>query len=107
MTGGFAYVLDEANRFVDRYNSELVEICRINSESMEAYRVHLRGVIVEYVSETASAWGQHILDNFDDYIGKFWMIKPKAASLRIHSSFLMWVVRTRAKKTLLSGALRL
>jgi glutamate synthase (NADPH/NADH) large chain len=81
MTGGFAYVLDEANRFVDRYNSELVEMCRINSESMEAYRAHLRGNIVEYVAETSSAGGQHILDNFDDYIGKFWMIKPKAASL--------------------------
>ena len=81
MTGGFAYVLDEANRFVDRYNSELVEMCRITSESMEAYRAHLRGNIQEFVTETGSAWGQHILDNFDDYIGKFWMIKPKAASL--------------------------
>jgi glutamate synthase (NADPH/NADH) large chain len=56
-------------------------MCRINSESMEAYRANLRGNIVEYVAETGSAWGQHILDNFDDYIGKFWMIKPKAASL--------------------------
>ncbi|AKH70497.1 glutamate synthase family protein [Spongiibacter sp. IMCC21906] len=81
MTGGFAYVLDEAHRFFDRYNSELVEICRINSESMEAYRAHLRGNISEFVAETDSQWGQHILDNFDDYIGKFWMIKPKAASL--------------------------
>ncbi|QQD18971.1 glutamate synthase large subunit [Spongiibacter nanhainus] len=81
MTGGFAYVLDEANCFVDRYNSELVEICRITSEPLEAYRAHLRGNIEEYVAETGSAWGQHILDNFDDYIGKFWMIKPKAASL--------------------------
>jgi glutamate synthase (NADPH/NADH) large chain len=81
MTGGFAYVLDEANRFVDRYNSELVEMCRITSENMEAYRAHLRGIIQEFVAETGSVWGQHILDNFDDYIGKFWMIKPKAASL--------------------------
>jgi len=81
MTGGFAYVLDEENTFVDRYNSELVEICRITSESLEAYRAHLRGNIEEFVEETGSAWGQHILDNFDDYIGKFWMIKPKAASL--------------------------
>ena len=81
MTGGFAYVLDMENTFVDRYNSELVEICRITSEAMEAYRVHLRGNIEEFVAETGSAWGQHLLDNFDDYIAKFWMIKPKAASL--------------------------
>jgi glutamate synthase (NADPH/NADH) large chain len=81
MTGGFAYVLDLDRAFVDRYNNELVEICRINSESFEAYRNHLRGVIREFTAETGSAWGQQILDNFSDYIGKFWMVKPKAANL--------------------------
>lgn len=81
MTGGFAYVLDEDYRFVDRYNSELVEITRINSEALEAHRHHLRGNISEFVRETGSAWGQHILDNFSDYVGKFWMVKPKAANL--------------------------
>ncbi len=81
MTGGFAYVLDLEHRFVDRYNSELVEICRITSESMEAYRAHLRANIREHVAETGSAWGAEILDNFSDYASKFWMVKPKAASL--------------------------
>jgi glutamate synthase (NADPH/NADH) large chain len=81
MTGGFAYVLDLAGNFVDKYNSELVEICRINNEAMEAYRNHLRRNIVEFVRETQSAWGQEILDNFTDYLGKFWMVKPKAANL--------------------------
>ena len=81
MTGGFAYVLDLEHRFVDRYNSELVEICRITSESMEAYRAHLRANIQEHVAETGSAWGAEILDNFSDYASKFWMVKPKAASL--------------------------
>jgi len=81
MTGGFAYVLDEANDFVDRYNHELVDIHRINTEALEAHRNHLRSVIEEFTQETESAWGQHLLDNFDDYIGKFWLVKPKAASL--------------------------
>jgi glutamate synthase (NADPH/NADH) large chain len=81
MTGGFAYVLDEANDFVDRYNHELVDIHRINTEALEAHRNHLRTVIEEFVKETESAWGQYLLDNFDDYIGKFWLVKPKAASL--------------------------
>ena len=31
--------------------------------------------------ETGSVWGQHLLDNFADYVGKFWLIKPKAAEL--------------------------
>ncbi|ARU54885.1 glutamate synthase subunit alpha [Oleiphilus messinensis] len=81
MTGGFAYVLDLENTFVDKYNHELVEIHRISSEPMEAYRNHLRSVIEEHVTETGSEWGQQILDNFDDYTGRFWLVKPKAASL--------------------------
>ena len=82
MTGGFAYVLDQDNTFFDRYNNELVELERINAEDMEAYRNHLVGVITEFVAETGSDWGQHILDNFADFCGKFWLVKPKAASLQ-------------------------
>lgn len=81
MTGGFAYVLDESKDFVDRYNHELVDIHRIDTEALEAHRNHLRSIISEFTRETESAWGQHLLDNFDDYIRKFWLVKPKAASL--------------------------
>ncbi len=81
MTGGFAYVLDRNNRFVDRYNHELVDIVRVNTEQLEAHRNHLRGVIREFVEETGSAWGQELLDQFDRYISSFWLVKPKAASI--------------------------
>jgi glutamate synthase (NADPH/NADH) large chain len=49
MTGGFAYVLDQQRNFIDRYNSELVEIHRVSSEYMEAHRTHLREIIAEHV----------------------------------------------------------
>ena len=81
MTGGFAYVLDQENTFVDKYNHELVDIHRISNEETEGHRNHLRSVLKEYIEETGSAWGQEILDNFDNFIGKFWLVKPKAASL--------------------------
>ena len=81
MTGGFAYVLDLENTFADKYNRELVDIHRIGIESMEGYRDHLFRVIERFVDETHSAWGAELLDNFDDYVGKFWLVKPKAASL--------------------------
>ena len=81
MTGGFAYVLDMDRNFVDKYNHELVDIHRIHTESMEQYRNHLRSVIIEFVRETGSAWGQEIIDNLEDYIGSFWLVKPKAAGL--------------------------
>lgn len=79
MTGGFAYVLDLENTFVDKYNHELVEIQRIHSSYMEEYRHHLHGIIEEYCRETNSDWGWELLDDYMDYIGKFWMVKPKAA----------------------------
>jgi glutamate synthase (NADPH/NADH) large chain len=81
MTGGFAYVLDRQNNFHDRFNSELVEICRISKEEFEAYRHHLRSVIAEYVGETGSSWGREIVENFHDYVRRFWLVKPKAANL--------------------------
>ena len=81
MTGGLAFVLDEDRGFIDRYNSELVEIHRVAAESMEAHRHFLRDNIREFVTETGSEWGAHLLENFEDYVGKFWLVKPKAADI--------------------------
>ncbi len=80
MTGGFAYVYDPEHRFAERINAD-VEIARIGTEQMEAYRNHLRSVIEEFVQETGSARGQAILDDFAGAIGDFWLVKPRAASL--------------------------
>ena len=81
MTGGFAYVLDRDRSFIDKYNSELVEIHRVSAEYMEPYRNHLRSNIREFAAETQSEWGAYLLENFEDYVGKFWLVKPKAADL--------------------------
>ncbi|MBJ9977346.1 glutamate synthase large subunit [Pseudomonas sp. S75] len=82
MTGGFAYVLDQDNTFVDKLNHELVEIQRISGEAMEAYRSHLARVLAEYVEETGSEWGRELCENLDDYVRRFWLVKPKAANLK-------------------------
>jgi len=82
MTGGFAYVLDQDNSFFDKLNHELVELQRISGEAMEAYRSHLTQVLTEYVAETASVWGAEVLEDLDNHIRRFWLVKPKAASLR-------------------------
>ncbi|MES2624110.1 MAG: glutamate synthase large subunit [Pseudomonadota bacterium] len=88
MTGGFAYVLDLNKDFVDKYNHELVEVHRIRNEGMEEYRNHLRSVIEEFVEETGSAWGKQILENYLDYLRSFWLVKPKAASLKMLLSYV-------------------
>jgi glutamate synthase (NADPH/NADH) large chain len=81
MTGGFAYVLDEKRGFVDRYNHELIDINRILAEHMEAHQHYLKSVIQDHVEATGSQWGRHILEEFRDYLGKFWLVKPKAADI--------------------------
>ncbi|MDH3635723.1 MAG: glutamate synthase large subunit [Gammaproteobacteria bacterium] len=79
MTGGIAYVLDLDRNFIDRVNKELIDIHRIADESMESHRVYLQAAINEYVEETRSEWGQYILENFNHFQRKIWMVKPKAA----------------------------
>ncbi|HTT03055.1 MAG TPA: glutamate synthase large subunit [Steroidobacteraceae bacterium] len=80
-TGGFAYVLDLERDFVDRYNHELIDISRIHAEAMQSHLQHLQGLIEQHVLETGSSWGEEILNDFRTYIGKFWVVKPKAASI--------------------------
>ena len=82
MTGGFAYVLDMDNSFVDKYNHELVNIHRVTNEEMEGHRSYLRSVIREFVQETGSPWGAEILDDFEGIVRRFWLVTPKAADLQ-------------------------
>ncbi len=81
MTGGFAYVLDLERSFVDCYNHELVDIVRISPEGMEHYMQHLRSLIARHVKLTGSAWGRQLQDDFRGVLQRFWLVKPKAASL--------------------------
>ncbi len=80
-TGGFAYVLDLDRDFVDRYNHELIDIHRITPEGMQTSLQHLQHLIERHVAETGSVWGEEILRDFRSYIGKFWVVKPKAAAI--------------------------
>ncbi len=81
MTGGFAFVLDQNNSFVDKYNHELIDIHRLTLENMQAHANFLRDTIEDFTQETGSAWGREILDNFGDYLGKFWLVTPKTAEI--------------------------
>jgi glutamate synthase (NADPH/NADH) large chain len=81
MTGGFAYVLDIDRGFVDRYNHELVDIHRLEAESMENHLQHLRNLLRTHAQLAGSAQARELLEDFREVIGKFWLVKPKAASL--------------------------
>ena len=80
-TGGFAYVLDLERNFVDRYNHELIDISRIHPEAMQSHVQHLEGLLERHVAESASVWADEILSDLRTFLPKFWVVKPKAASI--------------------------
>jgi glutamate synthase (NADPH/NADH) large chain len=80
-TGGFAYVLDMERDFVDRYNHDLIDIHRVSPEGMGTHVQHLRGLVEQHVEATGSEWGAQLLNDFRTYIGRFWVVKPKASAI--------------------------
>ena len=80
-TGGFAYVLDLERNFVDRYNHELIDISRIHPEAMQSHVQHLEALLERHVAETRSDWATEVTNDLRTYLPKFWVVKPKAASI--------------------------
>ena len=80
-TGGFAYVLDLERNFVDRYNHELIDISRIHPEAMQSHVQHLEGLLEQHLAASGSAWAEEIAGDLRTYLPKFWVVKPKAASV--------------------------
>ena len=79
MTGGFAYILDEDGDFAGRVNPELVEALPL--DELQIHQEHLRGLIDRHLQETGSSRAQEILANFDQWIPKFYLAKPKSADI--------------------------
>src|SRR5256884_5693762 len=80
-TGGFAYVLDLERNFVDRYNHELIDISRIHPEAMQSHVQHLEGLLERHGAETGSASADAVQSDLRTFLPKFWVVKPKAASI--------------------------
>ncbi|WP_210449211.1 glutamate synthase large subunit [Vibrio crassostreae] len=79
MTGGFAYVMDKNEDFQGRVNNESVEALSLSD--LYIHQEHLRGLIAEHLEETGSVHAEAILANFDEWIPKFYLVKPKTADL--------------------------
>ncbi len=80
MTGGFAYVLDEANDLAVRLNNESIESLAI--ADLTIHQEHLRGIISQHFEETGSLRAQEILTNFDQYAPLFKLVKPTATDVK-------------------------
>ncbi|MAD17000.1 MAG: glutamate synthase large subunit [Alteromonadaceae bacterium] len=80
MTGGFAYILDELDDIEHRINPELVEIMGI--EDKVILSEHLRGLINQHYEETGSEYAMGLLNNFNEVLSKFRLIKPKTSNVK-------------------------
>ncbi len=81
MSGGFAIILDEDGTFKNKYNPELIEILKINKNKCPYQEKFLKNSIIDYVDKTNSEWGKTIMKNFDNYLNKFLIVKPKAIKI--------------------------
>ncbi|MEI6860484.1 MAG: glutamate synthase large subunit [Shewanella sp.] len=75
MTGGFAYVFDRFGRFNRRVNSELVDAQKLDSP---IHQQHLKGLIEEHLLETGSEHAKMLLNDFENWLDCFVLVKPKS-----------------------------
>ena len=75
MTGGFAYILDEYEKFEARLNPELVDM--VPMKELQILKEHLRGIISNHQAETGSERAEMILEDFISISDLFKLVKPK------------------------------
>jgi len=42
---------------------------------------HLESLLARHVEHTGSSWGEEIMADLRTFLPKFWVVKPKAASI--------------------------
>ena len=83
MTGGLAFVRDQARQFADQVNGELVNCHRIETESMRGYAALLRRHVETHVAQTGSTYAASLLKDWSHFIRDVWLVVPKAAKLDV------------------------
>ncbi len=73
MTGGLAYFLDEDDSFPAKVNPEIVKIQHVTTAAGEQ---QLKDLIQAHAERTGSKKAQLILDNWSEYLPKFWQVVP-------------------------------
>jgi glutamate synthase (ferredoxin) len=73
MTGGLGYFLDEYGGFSELVNPEIVKIQRVNTQTGEK---QLQELIRTHCDRTGSPKAKMILENWQEYLPKFWQVVP-------------------------------
>jgi glutamate synthase (ferredoxin) len=73
MSGGVAYILDEAGDFATRCNNEMADIEPLDAEDIDK----IRKAIENHVKYTKSQKGQKVLANWEELLPKFVKVMPR------------------------------
>lgn len=71
MSGGYAYILDCDERYV---NTGLVELRTANNDDLK----RIKELVEQHVLHTNSAKGRHILENWNNFVNRFTKVVPVA-----------------------------
>ncbi|MBT9591738.1 MAG: hypothetical protein IV089_12685, partial [Thiobacillus sp.] len=81
MSGGMAFVVDDAGDFMSKTNKEMVELTRITHDETEPFRVFLKAQVERHAALTGSAHAKALLADFDATLARVWLVKPKRISI--------------------------
>jgi len=73
MSGGVAYILDEAGDFASRCNNEMADVEPLDAEDIDK----IRKAIEKHVHYTKSQKGQKVLANWEEMLPKFVKVMPR------------------------------
>jgi glutamate synthase (ferredoxin) len=73
MTGGLAYFLDEDGSFPEKVNPEIVKLQRVQTPAGEQ---QLKDLIAVHGDRTGSQKAAQILNNWSEFLPKFWQVVP-------------------------------
>lgn len=72
MSGGIAYVLDKDQKFKDRCNLGMVELCSCDAQDA----AFIKDLLEDFVAKTGSEVGQEMLDDFENALQKLVKVFP-------------------------------
>ena len=80
MTGGLAFVYDESRTFEKNINTSSVDYNRLDKKSLVKHKDYLKSLLQKYLKTTGSHKCKYILDDFDNHIKNFSIIKSKSSN---------------------------
>jgi glutamate synthase (NADPH/NADH) large chain len=78
MTGGMAYLYDESDHCVHTVNTEFIDVNPVEHPRLQQ---HLKGLLLQHYNHTDSLQAKTILDDFEQSVKHFKLIKPKNNSV--------------------------